>query len=49
LFGRDDFREESSEIHRHHADIEFLTGLLAIQTVPEKPSPKRNPNLVGVI
>jgi hypothetical protein len=31
---RDDFHEESSEIHRHHAYIEFLTGLLATRPFP---------------
>ena len=31
---RDEFYEESSEIHRHHAYIEFLTGLLAAQPFP---------------
>src|ERR1700690_984585 len=31
---RDEFQEESSEIHHHHAHIEFLTGLLATQPFP---------------
>jgi hypothetical protein len=31
---RDEFHEESSEIHRHHAYIEFLTGLLVSQPFP---------------
>jgi hypothetical protein len=31
---RDEFHDESSEIHRHHAYIEFLTGLLASQPFP---------------
>lgn len=35
LFVRsEEFHEESSEIHRHHACIEFLTGLLAAQPFP---------------
>lgn len=35
LFVRtDEFHEESSAIHRHHAYIEFLTGLLAAQPFP---------------
>ena len=31
---RDEFHEESSEIHHHHAYIEFLTGFLASQPFP---------------
>lgn len=31
---RDEFHEESSEIHRHHAYIEFLSGLLASRPFP---------------
>jgi hypothetical protein len=31
---RDEFHKESSEIHHHHAYIEFLTGLLATQPFP---------------
>jgi hypothetical protein len=31
---RDEFHEESSQIHHHHAYIEFLTGLLACQPFP---------------
>lgn len=31
---RGEFHDESSEIHRHHAYIEFLTGLLASQPFP---------------
>ena len=31
---RDEFHEESSEIHRHHAYIEFLTGFLVSQQFP---------------
>jgi hypothetical protein len=31
---RDEFHEESSEIHHHHAYIEFLTAFLATQPFP---------------
>jgi hypothetical protein len=31
---RGEFHEELSEIHHHHAYIEFLTGLLATQPFP---------------
>ena len=31
---RGEFHDEDSEIHRHHAYIEFLTGLLASEPFP---------------